>query len=88
MRNKGIDTVIIGGVVLYACCESTAREARHRNYKVIFLSDGNGLYEQLADQGWGTVSAEEAKKVVLTILAYAFADVSSTEEVIRQVSKS
>lgn len=88
LRNNGVDTIIIGGTLLWTCCEATARDARHRNYKVIFLSDGNGYYPQLADQGWGTLSGEEVKKAHLTVLATRIADVSSVEEVIGRVSKT
>jgi len=41
LRSKGIDTVIITGTVTNVCCESTARDAMMRNFRVIFVSDGN-----------------------------------------------
>jgi ureidoacrylate peracid hydrolase len=40
LKINEIDTLIISGVATHSCCEATARDARHRNYKVIFLSDG------------------------------------------------
>ncbi len=83
---KGIDTIMIGGVVTHMCCESTARSAHMRNYKVIFLSDGTAAYN-LPDQGWGPISAEEVQRFVLTNLAYRYAQVSSIDEVIRQISE-
>ena len=85
LRVHGVDTVIMGGCVLHSCCESAARDARNRNYKVIFLSDGNAYYPELKDQGWGVVSAEELKKVVFTVLAARVADVSSVEEVMGRI---
>ena len=41
LRSKGIDTVIVTGTVTNVCCESTARDAMMRNFRVIFVSDGN-----------------------------------------------
>lgn len=85
---KGIDTVIISGVVTWGCCESTARDARHRNYKVIFLSDGNAAYESIPDMGWGVVSADESLRHVLTVMAYRYAEVLSVEQVLSRLSES
>ena len=42
LRARGIDTVIIGGIATNVCCDTTAREACMRDYKVFFLSDGVG----------------------------------------------
>ncbi len=85
LRSKGIDTIIVGGVATNVCCESTARDARMKDYKVIFLSDGNAP-AALPDLGWGNISATEIQKVVLTTMAFVFAQVLSVEEVIRRIS--
>jgi nicotinamidase-related amidase len=85
LRSRGIDTLIIGGVATNICCESTARDARMKDYKVIFLSDGNAPMT-FPDMGWGKISAEEIQKVVLTTMAFAFAQVLPVEEVIRRIS--
>jgi ureidoacrylate peracid hydrolase len=41
LRNLGIESIIICGTATNICCESTARDAFFRDYKVIFLSDLN-----------------------------------------------
>lgn len=84
LRIHGIDTLIIGGVDTVFCCESTTREARHRNYKVIFLSDGTATLDQ-PDMGWGEISADEVQRFVLTIMALRYAEVASVEEVLRRI---
>jgi ureidoacrylate peracid hydrolase len=66
------------------CCESTTRDAFSRDYKVIFLSDGTAAGD-LPDLGFGPVSAEEVQKVVLTVLAMCFAQVSSIDQVIAEI---
>jgi ureidoacrylate peracid hydrolase len=86
LRSKGIDTLIISGTVTNVCCESTTRDAFSRDYKVIFLSDGNAAGD-LPDVGFGPVSAEEIQKVVLTILALCFAQVSSIDQVIAEIEQ-
>lgn len=84
LRCKGIDTLIIGGVVTHMCCDTTARDARMRDYKVIFLSDGTSAYS-IPDMGWGPISAEEVQRFVLTIMASRYAQVSPVEDVLRQI---
>ena len=43
IRGAGqVDTVIIVGTVTSICCESTARSAFMRDFKVAFISDANG----------------------------------------------
>jgi nicotinamidase-related amidase len=84
LRSRGIDTIIIGGVATNICCECTARDARMKDYKVIFLSDGNAPMT-LPDMGWGLMSEEEIQRVVLTTMAFGFAQVLSVEEVSGQL---
>ena len=40
LRSKGIQDLIISGVMTNLCCETTARDAFMRDYKVLFLIDG------------------------------------------------
>jgi nicotinamidase-related amidase len=40
LRSRGIDTLIISGISTQACCDTTAREAHARDFRVLFLSDG------------------------------------------------
>lgn len=40
-----VDTVIICGTVTNVCCESTARDAYFRDYKVVFGSDINSAHD-------------------------------------------
>jgi ureidoacrylate peracid hydrolase len=84
LRHHNVTTLIIGGVATNVCCESTARDAMFRDYKVIFLSDGNATID-FPDVGWGPVSHEEVQRVVLTTLAAAFCDVATTAEVLERI---
>lgn len=84
LRNKGIDTVIIGGVATNICCESTAREAFFKDFKVVFLSDGNATFD-LPDRGWGRIPKEEVQRYVLTTLAWGFGRVAAIDEVLAEL---
>ena len=70
---RSIDTVIICGTVTNICCESTARDAFERDYRVVFGSD--------ITSAW----SDEFQKLSLQIINYAFGWVMSYDEIIRDL---
>src|SRR5437016_3671850 len=44
LRARGIDTLIVTGTATNVCCESTARDAMQRNYRVVFVADGTAAF--------------------------------------------
>ena len=46
LRNLGIKTLVLGGVVTNRCVETTMRDATDRGYRVILLDDGSATYSQ------------------------------------------
>jgi ureidoacrylate peracid hydrolase len=50
LRYHQVDTVIITGTATNACCESTARSAFMRDYKVVFPSDLNATFDDAMQQ--------------------------------------
>ncbi len=84
LKTKGIDTLIIVGAATNIGCESTARDAAIRDYKVIFASDGN-IARDMPDLGWGPVPKEIVQKAVLTTLAHAFATVISLDDILAEI---
>ena len=42
LRCLKIEDLVIGGIMTNMCCESTARDAYYRDYRVFFLADGTG----------------------------------------------
>lgn len=46
----GVDTVIIAGTVTEVCCETTARSAYSRDYKVAFASDATAALSPRAQE--------------------------------------
>lgn len=79
LRKRGIDTVIISGVATNVCCETTAREAAVRDFRVFFLSDGT------ATAAMGGATAEELQKATCATLGFLFAQVLTVNEMVRKV---
>ena len=73
LRNIGgrrkVDTVIICGTATNICCESTARGAVERDYKVVFGSDVNSAW------------TDEFQSATLKNIQYAFGRVMSCNEI-------
>lgn len=63
LRERSISTVTIAGYMTQICCDTTARQAFHRNYAVNFLSDATGT--MLISNKAGTVSAANLHLAVL-----------------------
>jgi isochorismate hydrolase len=70
LRDKGITDLIIGGVMTNLCCETTARDAFVRDFRVFFLADGTS-----------TVS-EEFHLAALKNVAYGFATLLVCEQLV------
>jgi len=70
LRCLKIEDVVITGIMSNMCCESTARDAYFRDYRVLFLADGNGSI------------IEDMHIATLLNLAFGFAYVTTTEKII------
>ncbi len=86
LRARDIDTLIICGTVTNVCCDTTIRDAVHREYKVIALSDANAAMDY-PDLGWGAVGAADVQRVALTTFAYEFGEVATTANVIGRLAE-
>jgi len=71
LRNRGITTIILAGVVTNVCVESTARDAWHRDFDVLVVSDATAGY------------AKDLHEGALTNIAHLCGAVRPTDEVIR-----
>ena len=79
LRKRGIDTLIISGLATNVCCETSAREAAVRDFRVFFLSDGT------ATAAMGDASAAELQKATCATLGFLFAQVLTVNEMIRKI---
>ena len=82
LRARGVDTVIISGLMTNVCCETTAREAMVRDFRVFFLSDGT------ATAPMGEASARELQKATLATLGFLFAQVLTIEAMTHKVRQA
>jgi isochorismate hydrolase len=73
LRSKAIQDLIISGVMTNLCCETTARDAFMRDYKVFFLIDGTAT------------GKEEHHLATLKNLGYGFAYLMTCEELIKNL---
>lgn len=68
LQKRGVDTVVICGVLSNLCCETTARDAFNRGYNVFFIIDATAAYKK------------EMHLATLLNLEYGFATPLSTQE--------
>jgi len=76
LRERGIDTVIVTGTLTNVCCESTARDAMQRSYRVIFVADGNAAL------------TDAEHNATLGNMIMLFADVMTTDEVLGVIERN
>ena len=74
-----MDTIIITGIETNVCCETTAREAMMRDFRVFFLSDGT------TTAGVEGLTREEVQRASLATLRNNFAQILSVDEMIGKI---
>lgn len=84
LRHRGIDTLIIGGIATNVCCETTAREATVRDFKVLFLSDGTATFG-LPDMGFGAITAKEVQRVTCSVMNFFYGQVLTVNQAIEKI---
>lgn len=62
LRERGVEQVVITGVMTHLCCETTARSAFVRGFQVFFVVDGTATYN------------EEFHRATLINLSHGFAE--------------
>ncbi len=82
LRDRGIDTLIVTGIATNVCCETTAREAAVRDFRVFFLSDAT------ATSGIGELSADEVQRATCATLGKRFAQVLTTDEMLAKIERA
>ncbi len=76
LRDRAIDTLTISGYMTHMCCDTTARQAVHRGFKVEFLSDATGTLP--LSNAAGTVTAEELHRSILCAQQMLLSEVLSS----------
>ena len=73
LRVLKIEDVVITGIMTNMCCESTARDAYYRDYRVFFPADATGS------------NSEDMHLASLLNLAYGFAKITTADELISEL---
>ncbi len=74
LRCLKVEDIVISGVMTNLCCESTARDAYYRDYRVFFPADGTGSI------------SEEMHLASLMGLAFGFAYVTTSDAIAAQLT--
>jgi ureidoacrylate peracid hydrolase len=82
LRDRGIDTVIVTGIATNICCDTTAREAAQRDYRVVILSDGTATKEM------NGVPADVLQQATCASLGMVFARIATVDDVIHAVQSA
>lgn len=75
LRCLKVEDLVISGIMTNLCCESTARDAYFRDYRVFFPADGTGSVN------------EEMHLASLLNLAFGFAYVTTADELLQEFCK-
>jgi len=73
LKARGMDTVLITGTATNVCCETSARDAMVRDYRVIMLSDANATW------------SDEEHAATLNTFAIFFGDVMTTDQALARI---
>ena len=73
LRCLHVEDLVVTGIMTNMCCESTARDAYFRDYRVFFLADGTGSI------------TEEMQLASLLNLAFGFSWVTDVDTVVAQL---
>jgi ureidoacrylate peracid hydrolase len=82
LHGRGIDSVIVTGITTSVCCETTAREANARDFRVFFPSDGTSTF------AFGGMTKEEIERATCVNLAHCFAQVLTVDELTARIEEA
>lgn len=51
LRARGVEQIVVAGFMTQMCCDTTAREATHRGFRVLFLADATAAIDLTAPDG-------------------------------------
>ena len=77
LKQQNADTISIAGYMTHMCCDTTARQAFHRGYKVEFLRDATGTL--MVENEAGRATAEELQNSILVAQQMFISEVISNE---------
>lgn len=71
LKGRGVERVLIGGVLTNCCCETTARSAFMNNFETFFLFDGTATYKK------------DYHESTIINISYGFGDIIFIDEILK-----
>jgi len=81
LKERGLDTLILAGLMTHMCLDTTARDAAQSGYTVLVAADAAATRD-LPRFGGGVVPWRELHEAVLAGLGDRFAEIMDTETII------
>jgi len=79
LKSRGVEVVAILGLLSFMCCDTTAREAHARGYKVLFLEDATAAIDI------GGINHRDVHKTVCAIQSWMFSEVLTSSQLIERI---
>ncbi|HEV7252047.1 MAG TPA: cysteine hydrolase family protein [Mesorhizobium sp.] len=86
LRRLGADTVVAFGLSTDMCVSTTIRVGANLGYRMVLVADACDCFDLPDGQG-GTIPAEAIQAAHVASLAYEFATIMNTAEVLERASK-
>ena len=86
LQQMQADTVCIAGYMTHICCDTTARQAFHRGFKVEFLRDATGTLA--VENSAGSVTAEQLQTSILVAQQMFISEVIGNQDWIARLADS
>ncbi len=86
LHREGIDTLVISGYMTHMCCDTTAREGFHRDFRVLFLNDATATRDGEHPIA-GKINHQELHRATLIVQGSAFAQVLPTQELLTSLAQ-
>jgi biuret amidohydrolase len=82
LRRRNVDTVIITGFATNVCCESTARSASSRDFRVLFVQDATSTCDM------GGMSAHDLHRATCTTLGAVIGTVVTSSDLVGAIKQA
>ena len=85
LRRLGADTVVVFGFTTDMCVSTTIRVGANMGYRAVIVSDACDCFDLPDGQG-GTIPGEEVHRAHIATLAFDFAQVVTTDQLLAELS--
>ena len=85
LRRLGADTLVVFGLSTDMCVSTTIRVGANMGYRAVVVADACDCFDLPDGQG-GTITAEDVHRTHVATLAYDFAQVTTTDELLAELS--